>query len=152
QLASPDMPDLRTNDSATIALGLSDVPYKKLISWDGSYDDVYLVKLADGSRTKILEKANFGASLSPGAHYILYGDERDDQEWVPGRGAAQKVHLPRRLGEKYQSEPDERPEHESPYGQAGWTDGEQAVLLYPGYDNREVKPEGRARMLPNGHG
>ncbi|HEV3142029.1 MAG TPA: hypothetical protein VGY57_15995, partial [Vicinamibacterales bacterium] len=65
QLASPDMPDVRTGDSAERALGVSDVPYRQLISWDGSYDDVYLVKLSDGSRQKILGKARFQPSMSP---------------------------------------------------------------------------------------
>ena len=66
QLATSDMPDVRINDSATQALGVSNVPYRQLVSWDGNYDDYYLVKLADGSRKKILDKEHFGATVSPG--------------------------------------------------------------------------------------
>ena len=78
QLATRDMPDVRTSESSTFALGVSNVPYRQLVSWDGNYDDYYLVKLADGSRQRILEKEHFGATVSPGGNYILYFDEDDD--------------------------------------------------------------------------
>src|SRR5262245_55471347 len=119
QLASPDMPDLRTGDSDARALGMSDVPYRQLISWDGSYDDVYLVSLADGSRQQILERANFQPSMSPGGNYVLYFEEKDDNWYVVRTSDRQKVNLTAKLGAKFQSETDDRPEHPSPYGQAG---------------------------------
>ena len=153
QLASPDMPDVRTGDSDSRALGISDVPYRQLISWDGSYDDVYLVGLADGTREQILEKANFPASMSPGGNYVLYFEEKDDNWYVVRTSDRQKVNLTARLGVKFQSETDDRPEHPSPYGSAGWTDGDKSVLLYDRYDIWEVKPDGSGgRMLTNGIG
>ncbi len=142
QLASPDMPDVRTNDTGTIALGVSDVPYKQLTSWDGSYDDDYLVSLGDGSRKRILEKTNFPASLSPGANYVLFFDEHDDNWHAIRTSDGQNLNLTARLGVKFQSETDDRPEHPAPYGSAGWTDGDKSVLLYDRYDIWEVKPDG----------
>src|SRR5262249_38240598 len=93
QLASPEVPEVHTNDSDVNALGMSDVPYRQLISWDGRYDDVYLVKLADGSRRNVLEKAHFQASLSPGGNYVLYFDETDDQWHVIRASDGQNVNL-----------------------------------------------------------
>ena len=142
QLASPDMPDVLTNNSGTIALGVSDVPYKPLISWDGSYDDDYLVSLADGSRTRILEKANFPASMSPGSNYVLFFDEHDDNWHAIRTSDRQNVNLTAKLGVKFQSETDDHPAHPSPYGSAGWTEGDKSVLLYDRYDIWEVKPDG----------
>ena len=78
------MPDVRTSESSTFALGVSNVPYRQLVSWDGNYDDYYLVKLADGSRQRILEKEHFGATVSPGGNYTLYFDE-DDDNWYTVR-------------------------------------------------------------------
>ena len=153
QLASPDMPNLRTGDNDVRALGISDVPYRQLISWDGTYDDVYLVSLGDGSRQQILEKANFPASMSPGGNYVLYFEETDDNWYVVRTSDRQKVNLTAKLGVKFQSETDDRPEHPSPYGQAGWTEGDKSVLLYDRYDIWEVKPDGSGgRMLTNGIG
>jgi dipeptidyl aminopeptidase/acylaminoacyl peptidase len=152
QLATPDMPEVRTNDSAR-ALGSSDVPYQQLVSWDGSYDDYYLVTLSDGSRQKILDKANFQASMSPGGNYVLYFEEKDDQWYVVRTSDGTKVNLTGKLGVKFQSETDDRPEHPAPYGQAGWTEGDKLVLLYDRYDIWEVKPDGSGgRMITNGLG
>jgi len=154
QLASPDMPDVRMREgSATKALGASDVPYRQLISWDGNYDDYYLVTLADGSRKKILDKAHFQASLSPGGNFVLYFDEKDDNWYAIRTGDGQKINLTVKLGVRFQSETDDRPEHPAPYGFAGWTDGDQSVLLYDRYDIWNVKPDGSGgRMITNGIG
>jgi dipeptidyl aminopeptidase/acylaminoacyl peptidase len=152
QLASPDMPDVRTTSSAQ-TLGVSDVPYRQLVSWDGNYDDYYLVTFADGSRKKILDKAHFQASLSPGGKYVLYFDAKDDNWYAVRTADGERVNLTGRLGVKFQSETDDRPEHPTPYGQAGWTDGDQSVLLYDRYDIWNVKPDGSGgRMITNGLG
>jgi dipeptidyl aminopeptidase/acylaminoacyl peptidase len=152
QLASPDMPDVRTNDTPR-ALGESDVPYRQLMSWDGNYDDYYLVSLADGSRQKILEKAHFQASMSPGGNYVLYFEEKDDNWYVVRTSDGTRVNLTARLGAKFQSETDDRPEHPTPYGQAGWTDGDKSVLLYDRYDIWDVKLDGSGgRTITNGLG
>ena len=60
------------------------------MSWDGNYDDYFLVKLADGSRTKILDKEHFGATVSPGGQFILYFGE-DDDNWYTVRVSAQSI-------------------------------------------------------------
>jgi dipeptidyl aminopeptidase/acylaminoacyl peptidase len=153
QLASPDMPDVRTNDSATRALGVSSVPYRQLVSWDGNYDDAYLVKLADGSRQQIVEKARFPPSMSPGANYVLYFNEHDENWYVVRTSDGQKIDLTSKLGVKFQNETDDHPDFASPYGQAGWTEGDKSVLLYDRYDIWEVKPDGSGgRMITNGLG
>ena len=152
QLASPDMPDVRNTDGAT-ALGVSDVPYQQLVSWDGNYDDVYLVKAADGSRQRILEKSHFQASMSPGGSYVLYFEEKDNNWYVVRTSDGQKVNLTSKLGLKFQSETDDHPDHAPAYGSAGWTEGDKSVLLYDRYDIWDVKPDGSGgRMITNGIG
>jgi dipeptidyl aminopeptidase/acylaminoacyl peptidase len=153
QLATLDMPDVRTGESSTQALGVSNVPYRQLVSWDGNYDDYYLVNLADGARKKILDKEHFGATLSAGGRYILYFDEDDDNWYSVRLSDGQKVNLTAKLGVKFQSETDDRPEHATPYGQASWTEGDKSVLLYDRYDIWDVKADGSGgRMITNGLG
>jgi dipeptidyl aminopeptidase/acylaminoacyl peptidase len=153
QLATNDVPDVRTGENAVQALGVSNVPYRQLASWDGNYDDYYLVKLADGARQKILEKEHFGATVSPGGNYILYFDEDDDHWYTVRVSDGRKTNVTKGLGVKFQSETDDRPEHPTPYGQAGWTDGDTSVLLYDRYDIWDVHPDATApRMLTAGLG
>jgi dipeptidyl aminopeptidase/acylaminoacyl peptidase len=153
QLASPDVPDLRTGDSEARAIGVSNVPYRQLVSWDGNYDDYYIVNLADGSRRKILTKEKFGATMSPGANYVLYFDDDDDNWYTIRTSDGQKSNLTKGLGVKFQSETHDSPSHPNPYGQAGWTEGDAWVLLYDRYDIWEVHPDGSgARMVTSGVG
>ena len=56
--AAGDARTCRTSIPATIAtraLGTSDLPYRQEISWDTSYNDVYLVDLKTGKPKKMLE-------------------------------------------------------------------------------------------------
>src|SRR5262249_18392069 len=126
QLATPDLPDVRTRPNASRALGISNVPYRRLVSWDGSYDDYYVVNVADGTRQKILDKEKFGATLSPGGNFVLYFDSDDDNWYAVRTGDGVKVNLTRTLGVKFQNETWDSPSHPSPYGQAGWTEGDRS--------------------------
>ena len=153
QLATREMPDVRLNDRASQALGVSNVPYRQLVSWDGNYDDYYLVNLADGSRKKILEKEHFGATVSPGGQYILYFDEDADSWYTVRVSDGVKTNITKGLNVMFQSETDDRPEHATPYGAGGWTTDDGTVLLYDRYDIWEVHPDGRSpRMLTAGLG
>ena len=59
------------------ALGMSDLAYRKEMSWDQSYNDVYLLDLKTGKPKKVLEHwGSAGTTLSPGGKYLLYFDER----------------------------------------------------------------------------
>jgi dipeptidyl aminopeptidase/acylaminoacyl peptidase len=153
QLATRDVPDVRTGESSVQALGVSNLPYRQLVSWDGNYDDYYLVKLADGARQKILDKEHFGATVSPGGNYVLYFDEDDDNWYTVRISDGLKTNITKGLGVRFQSETDDRPEHPAPYGQAGWTEGDTSVLLYDRYDIWDVHPDASApRMLTAGLG
>jgi len=152
QLASADMPDVRTNDNKDRALGVSDVPYRQLISWDGAYDDYYIVKLTDGSRQKILNEARFQAFLAPSGNFVLYFDQHDNN-WYVVRADGTKINLTGKLGVKFQSETDDHPDYPQPYGVAGWVDGDKAVLLYDRYDMWSVSTDGSGgRNVTNGAG
>ena len=87
----------------------SNLPYRQLVSWDGNYDDYYLVNLADGTRRKTLDKEHFGATLSPGGNYVLYFDEDDDNWYTVRVSDGLKTNITKGLGVKFQSETDDRP-------------------------------------------
>ena len=80
--------------------------------------------------------------MSPGSNYVLFFDEHDDNWHAIRTSDGQNINLTAKLGVKFQSETDDHPAHPSPYGSAGWTDGDKSVLLYDRYDIWEVKPDG----------
>jgi dienelactone hydrolase len=141
-LASPEMPEITLSEDAKVAIGFTDLPYRQLVSWDRSYEDVYLVNLADGSRKKVLEKAPYGASISAGGNYLSYFKD-DDDNWYAYRIADGKTfNLTGKLGVRFANEVWDMPMEPLYYGSAGWTDGDKSFLIYDRYDIWEVAPDG----------
>jgi dipeptidyl aminopeptidase/acylaminoacyl peptidase len=152
-LASPAMPELTLTEGAPDALGSSDVPYRQLISWDGDYNDYYLVNLREGSRKRLLEKVHFDARLSPGGRYVLFFDD-ESRGWVSVRASdGARVNLTGKLGVRFDEEDWDTPDQPAPYGVAGWLEGDKGVLLYDRYDIWQVAPDGSsAREVTGGAG
>ena len=68
QLATLDLPTVNAGDDPVRLIGTSDLPYQKELSWDTTYNDVYLLDLKTGLRKKVLEHYNGSMSVSPGAN------------------------------------------------------------------------------------
>ncbi len=146
-LAGPDMPGLTLSEDSKIAIGQNSLPYRMLVSWDQGYSDVYLVNLADGSRKKVLEKFPSGVVISPGGQYLLYYDEAG-RNWYTYRILDGKTfNLTEKLGVNFFNEETDTPSEPGPYGNAGWVEGDKAVLIYDKYDIWEVKPDGSGARL-----
>ncbi|NSW94093.1 MAG: hypothetical protein HPY62_05210, partial [Bacteroidales bacterium] len=75
QLADSAMPSVKINyrTDKNLALGNSDLKYRKLSSWDSrNFNDYYIVDLQKGTRNLILEKQPGQVELSPSRKYLLY--------------------------------------------------------------------------------
>jgi dipeptidyl aminopeptidase/acylaminoacyl peptidase len=153
QLATPDVPDIALSEDAKVALGSSDLPYRQLVSWDQGYEDVYVVNVNDGSKKKVLEKSASGARLSPGGGWLYYY-RSDGDDWYAHRIADGKTfNLTAKIGVSFADETHDSPNDPYPYGAAGWTDGDKALLVYDRYDIWEISPDGaKSRMVTNGMG
>jgi len=154
QLASSAMPGVTVTEGTNAGVGQSDVAYRQLVSWDGSYNDVFVVDLRTGVREKLLEKSYFGARMSPGGNYLVWYDD-NAKAWFSQRTAAgsKPVNLTGALKVSFQDETWDTPNQPSPYGSPGWTEADRSVLLYDRYDIWDVKPDGTAaRILTQGMG
>lgn len=153
QLATDDMPEVTLSEDAKLALGVSALPYRQLVSWDRGYEDNYLVNLADGSRKKVLEKSPYGAEISPGGKYLLYFNDSDRNYYAYRVADGKTFNLTAKLGVSLVDETWDTPGEPGPYGTGGWTDGDASVLVYDRYDIWEILPDGsKARMVTNGIG
>ncbi|HEY0874741.1 MAG TPA: prolyl oligopeptidase family serine peptidase [Vicinamibacterales bacterium] len=153
QLATPDLPTVSPSDDLTQAIGMSDIPYRKEVSWDQTYNDVYLLDLRTGKPNRILEHWGSGStSISPGGKYVLYFDE-ENGHWFTYRVAdGVRANLTEKVNVRFQQEND-TPSLPGAYGTAGWTANDASVLLYDQFDIWEVKPDGSgARNITGGSG
>jgi dipeptidyl aminopeptidase/acylaminoacyl peptidase len=132
QLATKEMPYLEIDHHGEKLLGSSDLPYLKEITWDGWYRDYYLVDQQSGEAEKFLEKQWFGAGVSPDGKYAVWFDGAD---WMlkPTQGG-DLMNLTSSMDVPFADEDNDRPQPGSSYGIAGWTKGDEAVLIYDKYD------------------
>ncbi|HRT89858.1 MAG TPA: prolyl oligopeptidase family serine peptidase [Bacteroidales bacterium] len=157
RLADSTMPSVITlqRGNCDIALGSSNLPYRKLISWDASnYTDYYIVNLETGERKMILRKAPSRVSVSPSGKYVVYWDESEKQwfSYSVASGTVKKItgDIPFPLF----NEINDTPSEPSPYGIEGWLDDEKNVLIRDRYDIWVVNLDGASKPvnLTNGYG
>lgn len=140
-LADLDMPRLVPSDNATSALGFADVPYRKELTWDGAYADLYLVELGSGARTRIRERHSGGARLSPSGRFVSY---YADGDWhLFDRTSGTTTNVTAHLGVPFANEDHDYPSDPPGYGQGEWLADDSAFLVYDKYDVWQVHTDGR---------
>ncbi|MEK9136777.1 MAG: S9 family peptidase, partial [Bacteroidota bacterium] len=151
QLADSQMPVVDLTDNPSVTLGRSNVPYLKAITWDGEYNDLYIVNLKTGARTKVAARLGGPATLSPRGGFVLF---YDDKNWFLHKVADGSTHnLTEPLTVAFYDEEDDTPDPPGPYGFGGWVDGESSVLLYDKYDLWQFSTEtGKAQNVTDGFG
>ena len=153
QLATPELPTVNPGDDAARAIGTSDLRYRMEMSWDQTYNDIYLLDINTGKPSRILEHyAGGGTSMSTGGKYVIYFDESNGH-WFSYRTAdGVRTNLTEKVNTRFQQSND-TPDLPGAYGVAGWTADDRSVLLYDEFDIWEVKPDGSgARSVTNGEG
>ncbi len=141
QLADREMPDVQRSENPDFALGTSDVPYRKEMTWYGELQDVYVVRLGDGSRKKVVERIDesrsrspgeSSLSLSPNGRYVVY--YKDKHWFLYDEKAGTSRNLTQNLSVPFFDEDHDYPQPAPGYRTAGWLKGDKAVLIYDKYD------------------
>lgn len=151
QLADKGMPIVQASENPDFALGISDMPYQKEITWYGRLQDVYLVNLKDGQRQKIASRLEDLFSLSPGGRYLVY---YKDKHWYLFDGKTGGVrNLTERLKVPLFDEDHDYPSKIPSYRIAGWVEGDEAVIIYDKYDIWQFETKtGQALNITGGEG
>ncbi len=158
QLANEAMPevDVGRKGDADVAVAETGVPYRHLVGIDApEHADIWLVDVTTGQRRRVVQDGQVArTTLSPEAKHVAWYDYRARQ-WmampVDGRApVAVTAGIPYPLWD----EDDDHPMLPSPYGMAGWTAGDRALLVYDRYDVWAVSPTGRGdpRAITEGFG
>jgi dipeptidyl aminopeptidase/acylaminoacyl peptidase len=137
QLADETLPAVEVvqDGDGTVAFGTSDVPYRHRISWDWpSYVDVYVVDVASGERRLLLEELQGNAGISPEGRWVYWWDGHQRAWLAMPSGGGDPVNLTAAIPYRVDDEEHDHPMLPSPYGSAGWTDGDRSLLVYDRFD------------------
>ncbi len=144
QLGTEALPNVRFADEgeSRYALGITDVPHRQLVSWDGRYNDVYAIDVTTGRARLMAErlKGFGGAGLSPAGTYASWWDG-EARHWkaAPMAGGETLV-LSAGAERPVWNELDDHPDLPPPYGSAGWTASDRAFLYYDRNDVFRFEP------------
>lgn len=156
QLATPERPDLQLGDDgeADFARSSSNLPYRQLVSWDGTYNDIYVVDVRNGEARMIAEEVRGTAgSVSPAGRYISWWDE-EQNAWLAASVATGAItNLSARIPYPVYDVLDDHPQGLRPESGVIWTEGDTQALVSDQYDLWVVDPtNGNARALTEGAG
>jgi dipeptidyl aminopeptidase/acylaminoacyl peptidase len=145
QLASRQIPDVFVGDegNADVAIGLSDVPYRRLASWeDVQFNDVYVIDVGTGAATKVLERHKGSASISPRARFVCWYDMGRRHWFALDVQTRTPKQVTRNITVPLYNELSDVPDDPSAYGMLGWTENDSLLLIYDRYDIWLADPTG----------
>jgi dipeptidyl aminopeptidase/acylaminoacyl peptidase len=133
-----DVQVLRGGDQA---VGLDQTPYRQERMFGPVYHDIYLIDVASGERERIVERVQYWMGGSPDGRYLLW--LKDDQYYAydaeEGTTASISGDIPTSVVDR---DNDLTIAQKPPFGTAGWTANDRAVLIYDEYDVWRVAPDG----------
>ncbi|TWT81450.1 Prolyl tripeptidyl peptidase precursor [Planctomycetes bacterium CA13] len=152
QLEDSEIPSVRLDDRSpsNIAVANTNVPYRKMLSWDvPGFQDVYLVNLNTGRRERVLEKVRWDASMSPQGKFIVWFDAKQKKWFAKATQGkeAKAIEISKGIKHPLYNELDDRPTLPSAYGTAGWIDNDQALLVYDSHDIWKLDPTGKSKPI-----
>ncbi|HUK41886.1 MAG TPA: prolyl oligopeptidase family serine peptidase, partial [Candidatus Acidoferrales bacterium] len=114
--------------------------------------DISLIDLTTGERTKIQDRLNddYYLETSPGGRYLLYF--HDDHYWTYNTSTHTLINITKNVQTAFVNrESDWTIKQKPPFGVAGWTKNDAAVILYDKFDLWQVTPDGsKAVRLTDG--
>jgi dienelactone hydrolase len=157
QLATEAIPDVTVSrrGEGSLAVGSATAHYGPMVSYDGTYGDVYLMDVATGEAEMVLEMLRGGrASFSPEGRYLTWWDGTE-QHWMVMDVASREIkNVTAALPHPVHNELSDTPQPPGSYGTEGWFQGDEALLVRDRYDIWSVDPTGRTapRNLTEGVG
>lgn len=144
-LADETVPEIKMdeNQEADYAIGYSNLPYGRFITWEGfpPYYDIYSINLKSGEKLKVAEKVKGYPGISTDGNYLTWYSVKDTAYFAYNSDKQQTINLSQGIDAQIWDELHDTPDYPRPYGAAGWTENDQSILIYDRYDIWQVNPE-----------
>ena len=155
-LADLEMPEVEPTDNPNFALGASDVPYLRELTWAGRFGDLYAVDLQTGERRVVARRLAGGwrsptASLSPDGAWTLYYRDGDWHLFDNAGGTTRNLTADTAV--PFANEDWDYPADPPGYDHSEWLADSSAVMIYDKFDIWKVTTEdGDLTNLTGGRG
>ncbi|MEN8618849.1 S9 family peptidase [Shewanella baltica] len=144
QLGDKTVPDVRISQHKRFMLASSDLPYRKMATWAGFYQDYYLVDINTGSKVPFLTQQPSDAepSLSGNGKYVAYYQQGN--VYLYDIAEAHRTNLTRSLKVSFADEDHDYPSSAPGYGFGPWLKDDAGFLVYDKYDVWQFNTESKA--------
>ncbi len=149
QLATPQMQTVAPSDDGLLAIGSDDRTYRRMVDYDGSYFDAYIVDTVTGQRrnaARQLRGGGFGLGggiqVAPDGKHAFFFNDRAWYLMTLPEGASKNVSS--MLGVAFHEEDHDTPGPASNYGSGGWAKDSKSFYLYDRYDVWQIFTDGTA--------
>lgn len=138
-------------DNPNFAFQYDYEPYKKLMTYDGLYYDLYSINLHNGKKKLVANKLEEKSYLSPNGQFSIYFKEK---KWYSYDNITNEViTLNDKLSVPFYDVLDDHPKEPGSYGVKGWVGQDKKVLIGDQFDVWEFDlSNGSSRLLTKGIG
>ncbi len=158
QVADSGLRTVSLSDDGERAIGIDEKPYRRMVDYDASYADLYLVNTANGARKLAVKQLRLGGRApvateqwSPDGKWVFFF--RDKHWHLLNTLDGSERNLTAKLGVAVYDERHDSPGPAGSYGAAGWLSDSSSFLVYDRYDVWQLYADGRtARSLTHGVG
>lgn len=155
QLATEDIPSVSVagKGNGAVALGVTNMPYRQEISWEFPVrQDTWIIDTVTGERRMVLEAVLDSPDLSPEGRYLTWWERSIGHWMLMDVASGSIVNLTEGAPHSFVDHLDDRAYDPSPYGSAGWTEGDQEFIIYDEFDIWAASPDGSLRPVTGGAG
>ncbi|EGM70779.1 prolyl oligopeptidase family serine peptidase [Shewanella sp. HN-41] len=144
QLGDKTVPDVMMSQHKRFMLASSDLPYRKMATWAGFYQDYYLVDLNTGRKVPFLtqQPSDELPSLSGNGKYVVYYQQGNVYLYDVALG--RRTNLTQSLSVSFADEDHDYPSNAPGYGFGPWLKDDAGFLVYDKYDVWQFNTESKA--------
>lgn len=149
-LAAPETPgaEIGNEGDADVVLLTSDVPYRKMITWDTRvYQDSWILDLKTGLQKQVTSRIASKPSFSPDAQYAYWYNPKDTSWYTYAIADAKVTRLKQGTKVSFADEEDDHPNDPDAYGVVGWISSDKKILVYDRYDIWSFDPRGASAPI-----
>ncbi|MGL6014195.1 MAG: S9 family peptidase, partial [Shewanella oncorhynchi] len=144
QLGDKTVPDVTISQHKRFMLASSDLPYRKMTTWAGFYQDYYLVDINTGSKVPFLTQQPSDAepTLSGNGKYVAYYQQGN--VYLYDIAQDRRTNLTKSLKVSFADEDHDYPSSAPGYGFGPWLKNDAGFLVYDKYDVWQFNTESKA--------